>query len=835
MRTSRTITVRIAPNLRNTQGFIVVDTDPSGSVNGSDGVPDRVFLQDIRSTTLANGGSLSIPSLTGACGRDANSGAAFNCTYLFQPDGSLIPQTGQRVGVGPNGSFLGGNGDNFREGKQLVLQPRQDRYSLNAIGHFEVSPAFVPFFEGKYVHITTTGSTSGPAFFQGSTLDANLERPRLDNPFLSAQARMLISQSFIADISRGINPNTGAAYVNPDKTPFTPAQLATLIAGVNAGTSRIYLRENLLDLGVRNEASKRDTYRFVGGFRGDLGDGFGYEVSGNYGEFKEATRVEGNLNVQRFLLALDSGRNAAGQIVCRSQINAANGTAATVPTGDTLNLLASDIAACQPLNPFGAGNISQAAKNYVLQDTTSHGKITQAIANASIHGDTSKFFELPGGPIYFAAGGEYRRETNSFVADPLVEAGYTFYNALPTYKPPSFVVKEAFAEIRVPILKDVPFFQELTLGAAGRVAKYKGATGTVYAYNGTATYAPIKDLTFRGTYSHSVRAPNLSELYSAQSQNFAPGFVDPCSARNIATGSSNRAANCAAAGIPAGYDFVYVQSLEIVSGGNPNLKAETSNSYTGGALFKPTFLPGFTASVDYYTITVNNVISSVDAQTIANNCYDLAAGNAFCSLFQRAGAGGAPSGEVANQIIEGSLFAGSLNFAKLKARGIDTNIAYHHAFNNGLELSAKGTYTHVLQRDDFVNPLDPTFKNRIVGELGDPKDAFNVDIAGKYGRVTLNYELRYLSHMYLNTYENLNPLNGLPPQNADYADRNYYPAVFYHDARIALDVNDRFNIYTGVDNMTNRLPPFGLSGVTDGGGIYDVRGRFFYAGVVAKF
>jgi len=809
------------PNIRNNNGFVIVDTDPEGS----DGIPDRVFSRDIRSTTIANTGSLSFASgrnffpippgsppgtlpvanpNAGICGRDAG-GAPFNCTFIFTDDGGLVPQTGQRVGLGPNGSFLGGNGTNFREGKQLVLQPRQDRYSGNLIGHFEISPAFVPFFEGKFVHIKTTGSTSGPAFFQGATLDGFLEQPRLDNPFLSTQARALITSQILA--------------ANP--------------AAVITDATRFSLRKNLLDLGVRNEASTRDTYRIVAGIRGDLGSDWKYEISGNYGEFKEKTRVEGNLNIQRFLLAMDSTRNGAGAIVCRSRIDPAAGDDAVVV--DDPAVLAADIAACQPLNPFGSGNISDAARNYVIQDTTSVGKITQAVVSGFVSGNSSKWFELPGGPVYFAAGGEYRRETNRFRADPLVEAGYTFYNALPSFSPPSFEVKEAYAEIRLPLLKDVPFFQELTVSGAGRVADYKGSTGTVYAYDGAVAWSPIGGLVLRGNYSHSVRAPNLTELYSAQGQNFAPAFVDPCSKRNIGTGSSMRAANCAAAGIPAAYDYVYGESLEILTGGNPDLKAETSNSYNIGGVLTPSFIPGFSLSVDYYNITVNKVISTPDAQAIANNCYDLAPGNFFCSLFQRAGAGGGPNDEEQFRIIEGSLSATSLNFAKLKARGIDVNVSYRHNFEGFAELSSTLAYTHVLQRDDFVDQSDPTFADQNLGELGDPKDAFNWNVDAKFGPLTVGYQMRYIGHMVLNEYENIFSVQGRPPENADYADRIYYPAVFYHDIRFGLDVNEKFNFYTGVDNVANRLPPLGVTGVGEGSGIYSARGRFFYAGVTAKF
>ena len=96
-----------------------------------------MYFTDVRRTTIANGGLVSFASPTGACGKDG-AGKPFNCTFLFQPDGSLTPETGQRIGVAPNGSFLGGNGSNLREGQQLVLEPRQDRITANLLGHYEI-------------------------------------------------------------------------------------------------------------------------------------------------------------------------------------------------------------------------------------------------------------------------------------------------------------------------------------------------------------------------------------------------------------------------------------------------------------------------------------------------------------------------------------------------------------------------------------------------------------------------------------------------------------------------------------------------------------------------
>lgn len=830
------------PGLRRNRNFIVTDTDPAGSPNGADGVFDRTFYNDIRAATISLGGLVAaFPDPTAApCGSRVS---AFTCTYLFQPDGSLIPQTGERIGIGPNGNFLGGNGTTSREGQLVALSPDLQRISVNAIGHFEISPAFVPFFEAKYVQTKAFGSQSGPFFSQGTTLGdpGGRERVRLDNPFLSAQARTLLTNTFLAST---VNPNTGTGFtqaVDEDGNPTgpTPAQqLANQRAAISAGTFRFSLRRNWTDFGMRDERLKRETYRIVGGVRGDFNDDWKYEVSVNYGEHKEDNVIQGNVNIQRYLLALDTARDANGNVVCRSKLNPASTvsylTGSPLSAGDDPRL-AADIAACVPLNPFGQGSVNQAAKDYILVDSAANGKITQFNALAFVSGDTSSFLNLPGGPIGVSIGGEYRRETLRYDLDDLTQEGYAFYNAIPSFTAPSFQVKEAFAEINVPIFKDTPFFEELSLRGNGRISDYKGSTGTVYAYGGEAVWKPIQDVTLRGTYARSVRAPNLVELYSAQGQNFAPAFNDPCSERNIGTGSANRAANCAAAGRPAGYDFVYIQSLETLSGGNPNLTEEKSDSWTAGVLLQPRFLPGFSISADYYNITVNNVISSVAAQDIANLCYDSPSlNNPFCGLFQRAGAGGGPAGEVPFQILEGTLLESTANYAKYKARGLDVNVDYTHNFDFG-RLRLNAVWTHVFQTDQFTDPTDPTFKDRYLDELNDPSDAVNLNATLDVGKVTIGYQLRWLDKMYLNTYEDYNSLNGLPPQNADYAPISKYPSVFYHDLRLAVDVNDRFNIYFGADNITNRMPPYGLTGVGEGSGIYDNRGRYFYTGIQAKF
>ncbi|WP_114951330.1 TonB-dependent receptor domain-containing protein [Sphingosinicella terrae] len=806
------------PNLRQNDNFVVVDTDPGGTPNGADGNPDRVFFRDIRFATLSVGGQVGFASPTGACGRDAL-GNPFTCAFVFQPDGTLVPQTGTRVGLAPNGNFIGGNGINNRERRSFGLFPQLDRYSANLIAHYTFSPALEAFIEAKYVRTESLGSTSGPAFFQGSTIEppagipfTGRERPRLDNPFLTAQARALITEQLIAS---GV-----------------PAASIT-------DSTRFLLRKNILEIGDREEEATRETWRIVAGVRGDIAENWNYELSANYGEFEERTVVGGNLNVQRFALAMDAVRDpATGNIVCRSQIDPA--AAVPYPFVDPAVAeanLAADVAACVPLNPFGVGNVTPEMRNYLVTDAISEGRISQFVLNGFISGDSSRWFELPGGPIGVAIGAEYRRETAFFQTDENVANGLTFYNALPLFDPPAFEVKELFGELRFPILANTPFFEELTASVAGRASDYKGATGTVYAYNAGLEWAPIRDIRFRGNYSRAVRAPNLADLFSDQSQNFAPGFNDPCSARNIGAGSATRAANCAADGRPGDYDYVYVESLEILSGGNPDLREETSDSWTFGAVIQPRFIPGLSVSVDYYDITVDDVITAPTAQQIVNACYDAASlDNPFCDLFERnTGPGDGPAGEIPFRILEGTLQQTLLNYAQLTARGIDIEAAYRHDFEGIGRLNARLNYTHVLERNQYLNPADPGRADRLLSELGDPQDSFNLNVSMESGPVTVGYQMRYISKMVVNFYEDFFSVQGRAPENADWADRIWYPSVLYHDIRVGFDVTEDYNFYVGIDNFTNRLPPLGLTGVGGGSGIYDNRGRNFYAGFRARF
>ena len=805
----------------------VVDSDPGGS----DGNPDRVLNPDFRSSTFNTVGNIRFN--TGLCGQDPN-GANYLCPFLWLPDGTLVPQTGERVGLGPNGQFIGGNGEGFFDKHQIQVYPQLDRYNINLIGHFEISPAFVPFVEAKYSRTDSFGTgASGPAFIAGGVLgdpfqffEYDRELISINNPFLTDQARDLIIQQ-----------RTLAGLTTTDDT-------------------RLVIQQSLLGLGSREEEARRKTFRIVGGVRGDFADNFNYEFSVNYGQLKESTKILGNLDAQRFLLAMDAvdegefnGGPANGNIVCRSQIdpNAAFGYypwfyntfygpdyPGADPNADAR--LANDIANCVPINVLG-GNFTQAQKDFVLNDTVAIGKTKQLDVLAFIAGDTGKWFELPGGPIGFVFGAEYRADDLFYHQDEEVTLGYTFYNSIPTFDAPKAKVKEAFGEIRIPIVKDVPGLQELEVSGAARVSDYKlGNTGTVWAYNGSVVWSPIKGLRLRGNYARSVRAPNQVELFTPFGQNFSL-VTDPCDVNQVGAGSDNRAANCIAAGIPAGTSISYSSSLPFLSGGNEALEAEKSDSITLGGVFTPTFLPGFSFSADYYDIKVKNAISFVAAQTVLNLCYDLESlNNPFCALFERADASGVGGNNgLPFGIVPNSLHAAPVNFAKLRARGLDVEVAYRNQLGNIGRLDTRLTYTRVFELTQNVDPSDPDFEDRVLSELGDPKHAFNWNTSLQHGPFTFGYQMRYIGKMVLNLAEDIYSVNGDPPQNEDFFVKKFYPTRWYHDIRVGMDVTKKYNFYLGIDNLTDTKPPFNATGIGGGSSIYDARGRFYYAGVVAKF
>jgi outer membrane receptor protein involved in Fe transport len=812
--------------------------EPSaGEPGGTDGISDTAFVCGVKNGSISDGGTV---------------GRVGVGQYLrFGPDGNLyvdVPDGNFEAGGSAN--IQGGDGSTLRNTGQLAAGLK--RYAVNLLAHYDVSDAFRPYIEAKYVHVDAV-QEGQPSFFQGDVPGffgggTNL---RCDNPFLNANNRSILT-----------NTVSTCALRNPDGTIFVDPVTGT--RRFDGNRSLLIQRFNT-DFGGRGEIHDRDTYRIVGGVEGTFNDDWGYELSLNYGRFESKLQSLNNLvlfdlngNEDGFLLALDAVRNSSGQIVCRVNADAST-------TNDRPD--------CVPINVFGSGSPSQAALDFVNTTAIRKEKAEEFVALASVNGDLSQLFELPGGPIGFALGAEYREEKAFSAFDELTASGGTFLNAIQPFAPPKLTVKEAFGEISLPLLANMPFAEELSVNASARVSDYNSSAGTVWAYNIQGLYAPIPDIRFRAAYAKSVRTPTQSDLFSPQSQNFA-FIADPCDVQNISN-NPNRVANCAAAGVPATFNAALVaacsgssvpapdrelgdpfincaartSSTSFLSGGNPTLQNEIGKSLTLGAVVEPSFLPGFNFTVDYYKIKVKSLIATLAAQTIINLCYDNADGinNQFCATISRDPTTGL-FGEFA-------VVSGGVNFASQETEGIDFDVQYRRTFDNGHRVSFRAIATHLLKLDNFTNSQNPLEPNRQMSELGDPRWAANASLNYDFGAFDIGWTVRYIGKQTIGTWEQQNsyqgacPANGinpgggtctagsivtLPPQNADAFPRVYYPDALYHGFRANLEVDKKFNFYVGIDNAFDKQPPFGLLG-TAGGDPYDTFGRYFYAGIRANW
>lgn len=830
-----------------------LDEPTGGEPAAGDGIPDNQFYCGVNNAAISDGGTIgALDASTSPTRRYLRFGAGGDA-FIDTPIRSFAP-------VG-SGNQIGGQGSTLRNTGMMAAGLQ--RYTFNLLAHYDISDAFRPYIEAKYVHIDAT-QEGQPSFWQGSIPGFFGGGTNIDcaNGFLTAQA-LATMRSF------GLCTTTVAGTTIPGSSVLrgSPAQTFTM--------SRFNV-----DFGGRGEVHDRDTYRVVAGIEGTFNDDWNYDLSFNYGRFEASVDSINNLilfdllgNPDGFLLAVDTmiapagftGTNFVTNSAGERVICAVNGVTNTRPD-------------CVPLNVFGFGAPDPRA--LAFSNTNGHrDEVAEEIdITFSVTGDLSQLFELPGGPIGFALGAEYREETASSRWDELTASGGTFLNALQPFDPPKFTVKEAFGEINIPLLKDMPLAHELTLTGAGRVSDYNSATGTVWAWNANGIWAPIPDLRFRVAFATSVRAPTQSDLFSTPSQNFA-FIADPCDQLNIGAGP-NRIANCAAAGVPTTYNAATsaacastafagpvgtpwvnctarTSSTSFNSGGNPTLIEEKGKSLTVGFVFEPSFFPGLNLTVDWYRINIRDRISVLGAQQIINLCYDNPTGiaNQYCAIVFRDPATGL--------FADPATISGGINFAAFKTEGVDFDLQYRHTFDNGHRLNVRGIATWVRRLDQFIDPTNPIIPDRLRGELGDPIFAANLFVNYDFGKVDVSYNMRYLGKQAIAAWEtqhsytglcptsgvtpNTGGINGtavpctagtlvtIAPNNADAFPVIYYPAAFYHNIRINFELPDEnYNFYIGIDNFTDKQPPLGLLG-TAGGDPYDTIGRYFHAGFRARF
>lgn len=717
--------------------------------------------------------------------RIARSG--FGCWVSDPVTGQIRPYRDGIYAGGQNHSGGDGAAETF-DGQSITAD--ETVYTANLFFNYEVNRFFKPYLEAKVTKVET--SRQNPYNTYDDSVPISLE-----NPFIPAAIREFVDAELAADPSI-------------------------------ASTAQVMLTRDHIDIFDPNIEEDRITYRAVVGFEGEFANGWTYDVSYNYGRSEADQRSSARLE-DRFYAALDVVVGPNGQPVCRSTLD----PTALPPVGKFTALSDTGIrgfetftaganSPCRPLNAFGLNTASAEALAFQRYIAESHSELSQQVFSAVLVGDTEDYFSLQGGPIAFATGVEYRKEDSSFVPDEVFQKGQSFQYTVTGPTSGEFDVKEAFLEIEAPILADLPIFETLTLNAAIRVADYSTVQNTT-TWNVRGVWAPISDVRFRMGKALTIRAPNIAELFSPQnSATFRPD--DPCDIgfRNLGAFPENREKNCLADGLPADFTDPLTARFVGVSGGNPDLKEEESESFTYGVVLTPRFLPGFSATLDYWTIRIEGAISTVSAQNIVDSCYDAASlDNEFCRAFTRDRNPNSPT-------FGGFTFLRQvqLNFAAAEAAGWDFDIRYRFDLADlvkhdlgRVRLGLSGT--KLLTRDDYPFPGDPNRANPALLELNFPEYALNGSASWTFGDFTTSW---------FTSYQGRQANTGVQIETAEQITPAFAERTFVHDASIRWDVRDDLDLVFGVNNVTDVEPFVGLTATP-----VSPVGRYFFLRANAKF
>jgi iron complex outermembrane recepter protein len=482
----------------------------------------------------------------------------------------------------PSGVFnIGGDGLDFS--RLTTLLSPQERINGTVLGNFEVNEHAKLYGEFWYSEThnafpAAQGNYDTALFAPAGQVNGNLILSA-NNAFLSAADQATIARNL-------------AAYA---AVPGNPTQ-----------TSVFYMARLNQDIGNGGATADQNTKRAVLGIKGGLGfSDWKYDVSGNYGQTVNSS-ITPSLNFQNYTNALNAVPGPGGTIIC-----APGYVTSPVPTQS---------GTCAPFNPFGYGIASRAANAYVTDLASAVSTLTQRDLTAAINGT---LFKLPGGPVKLAAGYENRRESANFEPDQFYQQGLGY--AIPIGPTDgSFLTNEFFAEALVPLvspMNDIPIVHRLELEAAAREVDHSVA-GHATTWTAGARYEPVSILQFRGNYTRAIRAPSVTEAFTPTSQAFSTAS-DPCDKTLINSGPdpATRAKNCAAAGITQPFSSNIISFTEpITVSGDPTLQNEVADSRTVGFLLRP--LPRMSLAVDYVSIDIENVITSVNATDVLDACYD---------------------------------------------------------------------------------------------------------------------------------------------------------------------------------------------------------------------
>lgn len=792
--------------------------------------------------------SANTAAATGTLGRAYNcGGSATSATGTvffnegFNADGSLASTTAQ---FGPNRTLLPGTTP-FNFGPLNYFQRPDERYTAGVFADYEISSALKPYMEFMFMDDRTVAQIAPSGNF-GNTLSINC-----DNPLLSAGQRSRLCNP----VNLLVSPLPGNAFVVTGNVAAENAaraarnigepQLPTSAFGFidpltgttyNRGFAQI-LRRNV-EGGGRQDDLQHVSYRAIIGAKGDLSPAWSYDAYYQYGRNNYAQTYLNDFSVVRLGRALDVVNGPGGTPVCRSTLDG------TDPN-------------CVPWDIFSPGTVtpSTAATQYLSTPGFSRGVVSQQVASAFLSGSLGEYgVKTPwadqGVDIVFGA--EYRKESLEFNSDIAFSTGDLAGQGAPTLPVSgSFDVKEFFTEVRIPIAQD-SWVYDFTITGGYRYSDYSTGVNTD-TYKIEGEFAPIADIRIRGGYNRAVRAPTIQDL-------FAPNRValdassDPCS--GVVITASN--AGCLAQGLSVG-QFVAPNPADQYNGfvgGNAALSPEVADTYTGGVVLTPSFIPGFTASVDYFNIDISGAIQGIGSDNILAAC-TATADPFFCGLINRDPSGSlwrSPQGFVTNV---------TQNIGGFKTSGIDAQVNYRTEIGDlgTLTFNFLGTYLDELVTDTGISipNVDQTFD--CVGLYGNvcssPERGGAPNPEWRHqARVGFNFKSgfglsarwRYFDGVTLDalsTNTNLNNAGNTGPAPGGVARPGAagFDSVNYFDLTFTFATGDNYNFVLGANNVLDKSPPTTGSQACPAGPCngntyaqtYDALGRYIFAGVTLDF
>jgi outer membrane receptor protein involved in Fe transport len=595
------------------------------------------------------------------------------------------------------------------------------------------------------------------------------------------------SSQLFAPFPLDLRGSNGFAIPN-DQTynPFGTANGVPLANALGFTTAAFRLQRVPVEVGSRDNRQEVETGRVAAGLEGRLalwGD-WSWDVHTSYARNEATFDAINQIDLEHVLLGIGSPA-----------------TCAATP-------------GCVPLNLFGT--LTPAMADYMRYNGHDENEATQfdVTANAS-----RTLLELPGGPLGFAMGVEYRRETATDTPDAFAgtpSAVLPMVSGQPQSPTTSaarsatrgdYDLYETYLEFNAPWLADRPGIYRFETDAAIRYSKYSSFGGEATAKLGVA-YEPVRSLLIRGTYSQGFRAPSILELHQGRRQtNFQA--VDPC--------------NGGGAGLPgcAGVPTTYNQSAfnsGLISGvtiGNRSLQPETADTFSAGLAFEPQALPGLALTADWFSIEVEDAIAAQTASQILRTC---ATSGQFCDLVARA-----PSGEVQQ------LSQAVVNLSRIEVSGVDASARYRIGTGIGeFEPSIDVAYLERF-RSFIPQPDGTTVVDERAGKSDQPRSTF----PRWKGQAALRYSFDALNASWKARY--IGASDDIPG-NAVNGGR--IESTFFHDLQLGYDFAELgAKVAFGVDNVFDKQPPASAANNPINFDIYtyDIRGRYYYARVSLKY